>query len=269
VIDDLVDGWPVGTSAMVLRLREGVVEVIGEAGELDERRPWASVSKLAVSLAFGVEHDWGLHDFTESVGPRGATIANLLSHSGGLGLEAGDPVSPVGTRRVYSNVGVDLAVAAVVGDSDAASWLSRRVFEPLGMATTRLEDRPASGVVGSTRDLATLAAAWLRPDAVAIATRDFMISPYIPALDGVVPGFGRFAPCPWGLGPELAGDKHHWMGDWPPESFGHFGQSGALALHNVAEGLAVVATTTEPFGPWAVGLWPRWTSDVRRRALAS
>jgi CubicO group peptidase (beta-lactamase class C family) len=268
VIDDLVDGWPVGSSAMVFGLRDGIVEVRGEAGDLDERRAWASVSKLAVALAFGVEHDWGLHDFTESVGPHGATIADLLSHSSGLGLEKDDPVSPIATRRVYSNYGVDLAVGAVVGERDAAPWLGQRVFTPLGLTSARLEDRPASGVVGSTRDLATLAVAWLRPDGVAIPTRERMIAPYRPELDGVVPGFGRFTPCPWGLGPELAGQKHHWMGDWPPESFGHFGQSGALVLLNARENLGVVATATQPFGPWAVDLWPRWTSAVRQRALS-
>lgn len=267
MIDDLVDGWPIGSSAMVFQLRTGIVEVRGEAGDLDERRAWASVSKLAVALAFGVEHDWGLHDFTESVGPRGATIADLLSHSSGLGLEEGDPVAPIGTRRVYSNYGVDVAVAAVVGDRDAASWLAQRVFTPLGMTTTRLEDRAASGVVGSTRDLATLGVAWLRPDGLAVATRERMTTPYRPDLNGVVPGFGRFTPCPWGLGPEIAGNKHHWTGDWPPESFGHFGQSGALVLLNAREQVGVVATSTEPFGPWAVELWPRWISDVRRRAL--
>ncbi len=268
MIDDLLDGWPVGSSAVVVRVRYGLDEVLESGGDLDESREWASVSKMAVALAFGVESDWGLHEFTESVGPRGATIANLMSHSAGLGLEEGDPESPVGTRRVYSNYGVDRAVAAVVSDGDAASWLDRRVFTPLGMNATRLVARPASGVVGPTRDLATLAVAWLRPDGVGVATRDRMITPYLPALAGVVPGFGRFDPCPWGLGPELAGDKHHWMGDWPAESFGHFGQSGALCLLNAREGLGVVATATRPFGSWAVELWPTWTSAVRRRALA-
>ena len=268
VSGDLLDGWPAGSCAVGLRLDAGAVEVLGEAGDLDERREWASVSKLAVALAFGVEEDWGLHRFTEGLGPRGATLANLLSHSAGLGLEEGDPTSPVGARRVYSNYGVDLAVAAVVGGASAADWLAQRVFTPLGMAATALEGRPASGVVGSARDLATLAVAWLRPDGVSRATRDRMVAPYIPGLAGVVPGFGRFDPCPWGLGPEVAGEKHHWMGDWPPESFGHFGQSGSLALMNAREGIGVVAVAGAPFGPWAVELWPRWSSGLLARLRA-
>ena len=31
---------------------------------------------------------------------------------------------------------------------------------------------------------------------------------------------------------------------------------------------AVVATSTEPFGAWAVKLWPEWTSAMRQLALA-
>lgn len=265
---DLLDGWPEGSCGVALRLDAGAVEVRSQAGDLDERREWASVSKLAVALAFGVEEEWGLHRFTEGLGPRGATLANLLSHSAGLGLEEGDPTSPVGTRRVYSNYGVDLAVAAVVGEANAAQWLAQRVFTPLGMESSALEGRPASGVVGSTRDLSTLAVAWLRPDAVSRETRDRMVAPYIPGLAGVVPGFGRFDPCPWGLGPEVAGEKRHWMGDWPPESFGHFGQSGSLALMNAREGIGVVALAGAPFGPWAVELWPRWSSGLLARLRA-
>ena len=69
--------------------------------------------------------------------------------------------------------------------------------------------------------------------------------PYAPQLNGFVPGFGKFSPCPWGLGPEVRGDKHHWMGDWPPASFGHFGKSGALLLLNADEQIGLVATSTE------------------------
>lgn len=145
---------------------------------------------------------------------------------------------------------------------------SKIEFSPLGLATTSLVGRPAAGVRGSTNDLATFALAWMRSDLLSLATRDRLIRPYLPDLDGIVPGFGRFAPCPWGMGPEIRGDKEHWMGDWPPRSFGHFGQSGAMLLVNADEAIAVVATSTEAFGRWAVDLWPRWTSAARALALA-
>lgn len=264
----LVDGWPGAPAVVVLRLDGGLVQRVAQFGDLDQVRPWASVSKMAVSLAFGIESDWDLHRFDEPAGPRGATIANLLSHSSGLGLEEDDAVVDVATKRIYSNYGVDLATKAILGEHKADTWLAQRVFTPFGMSTTRLEGRPSADVVGSTNDLVRMAVAWLRPDAISKETRNFLISPYAPQLSGIVPGFGRFTPCPWGLGPEVQGDKHHWMGDWPAESFGHFGQSGALFLLNADEQIAVVATSTEPFGGWAVSLWPGWTSAMRQLALA-
>ena len=260
--------WPGQAAAAVFRVRDGADEHLADDGNLDERRAWASVSKMAVAMAFGVEFDWGLHRYNEAIGPRGETIADLLSHSSGAGLEEGDPRAAVGAKRVYSNYGIDLAVSLIVGDNEPAQWLDSRVFSSLGMNETRLEGRPCAGVVGTTRDLVTLGLAWLRPDGLSRETRDLMITPYAPDLAGVVPGFGRFDPCPWGLGPEVRGDKHHWMGDWPADSFGHFGQSGALMLLNAREGLGVVATSTEAFGPWAVSLWPNWTSEMRSLALA-
>jgi CubicO group peptidase (beta-lactamase class C family) len=266
--NSLVDGWPGAPAVVVVKLDGGVIHRVAQAGDLEDVRPWASVSKMAVSLAFGVESDWDLHAFDEPAGPHGATIANLLSHSSGLGLEEGDAVVDVAVKRIYSNYGVDLATQAILGEHSAESWLERRLFTPFGMSTTRLEGRPSSGVVGSTNDLVRMAVAWLRPDAISRETRNYLIAPYAPQLSGIVPGFGRFTPCPWGLGPEVQGEKHHWMGDWPSASFGHFGQSGSLFLLNADEQIAVVATSTEPFGAWAVKLWPEWTSAMRQLALA-
>jgi CubicO group peptidase (beta-lactamase class C family) len=263
----LLEGWPAGSSAVVFRLDAGTVEHVAQDGDLEAPRQWASVSKMAVSLAFGVEVDWGLHEFDEVLGPRGATLAHLLSHSSGLGLERADPVVDLGIKRVYSNFAVDHAVQAIVGENSPANWLDMRIFRPFGMNDTRLEGRASSGVVGSTQDLVRLGVAWLRLDGLSRETRDRLITPFLAGLEGIVPGFGRFTPCPWGLGPEVRGAKRHWMGDWSEASFGHFGQSGAMLLLDADDQIGVVATSTEPFGPWAQELWPRWTSAARQLAL--
>jgi CubicO group peptidase (beta-lactamase class C family) len=268
-VSTLDNDWRGSLAYTVVRVRNGAVERVREFGDVSSVRPWASVSKMAVAMAFGVEMDWGLHAYSEMVGPRGANFANLFSHSSGLGLEEDDLAVPVGTKRVYSNYGIDYAVAKIVGENPPAAWLEDRVFSPLGMTSSALLGRPAAGVSGSTEDMEKLAIAWLRSDALATPTRDRMIRPYLPELAGIVPGFGRFTPCPWGIGPEVRGEKSHWMGDWPATSFGHFGMSGSLMLLNVDEGIGVVATTTEDFGPWAVELWPAWTSAARLVALDS
>lgn len=262
-----MEEWPGAPAVVLFRLHEGSVTRVDEAGDLEDVRAWASVSKMAVALAFGVEVDRGEHRFDETFGPGEATLANLLSHSSGLGLEENDRRVERGTKRVYSNFALNHAVDVAARGQEAATWLDEQVFAPLGMSSTRLDGRPSADVFGSTNDMCTLGAAWLLPELISEETRNRQIEPYLPELSGIVPGFGRFSPCPWGLGPELRGSKEHWMGQWPPSSYGHFGQSGTMMLLNADEGIGLVATSTEPFGAWAIKLWPTWTSRMRARLL--
>lgn len=263
----LVAGWPGDPALVVLRAGEGPAQVVATLGDLEAQRPWASVSKLAVALAVGAEVDAGRVRYEDAAGPPGATVAHLLSHSSGLGLEAGDHRRPVGTRRVYSNVGIDLVAEALAPAEGPARWIADRVLGPLGLGTSGLVGRPAAGIRGSTRDLARLAAAFVDQSLLAPATHARIAAPYLPELDGVVPGFGRFVPCPWGLGPELHGDKQHWMAGWPARALGHFGRSGALVLVDPVDQVAVAATSTVPFGSWAVAGWPAWLGQIRSGAL--
>lgn len=269
MLDDLLDGWPAAASAVVVRLVDGRAEPIATAGEMTVVREWASVSKMVVAWAAALAVDRGERRYEDVVESSGATLAHLLAHASGLGAEETDPVRAVGTRRIYSNVGVDRAFAHVSGGTPAAEWLAERIFVPWGLTSCELRGRPSSGVRGSTEDMARLAVAWLRADGFSTATRDRVLQPFLPELTGIVPGFGRFTPCAWGLGPELRDSKQHWMGAWPASSFGHFGQSGALVLANCDLGVAVVATSDAPFGPWAVELWPRWTSRIYRAVTTS
>jgi len=263
---DLLAGWPEGSAAIVVRRHEGRLVDVASVGDESVVRPWASISKLAVAVAYGIEVDWGTHSYEETVRASGRMALEHLSHATGFGLEEGDPrVEPM-TKRVYSNYAVDLLVEHVVEDASAADWLNNRIFSGLGMTSTSLVGRPSAGVEGSTRDLATFLKCFLLGSLLGESTLTRILTPYGPSLAGIVPGWGRFDPCPWGLGPELRGAKEHWMGDWPATAAGHFGQSGALALFDRSEGIGVVATSPEPFGPWAVDLWPTWTSGVRRLA---
>ena len=253
---------------MVSRWRRGAWEATGEWGELDELRPWASVTKLVTAMAAAVEVEQGRASLDEPLGPPGSTLAHLLAHASGLGLEEGDPVSAAGTRRVYSNLGIDLAAARLAGN-EVWPWLRTRVAAPLGLDSLELRGRASEGLWGSTRDLHRFAREWVTPGLVSTLRRDHTVANSFGALAGVLPGFGRFDPCPWGLGVQLRGDNHHWMGDWPSASFGHFGRSGSLVLVNLEEGLVLSATSTVEFGPWAKELWPGWTTRVREEALAS
>ena len=265
----LAVGWPGEPAIIVSAWRAGAWRTVATCGDLDAPRAWASVSKLVTALAGAIEVQEGHAHVEETAGPEGSTLAHLLAHASGLGLEREDPMVAPGTKRVYSNYGIDLAAAHLAGNRDVDAWLDQRVIAPLSLVATHVCGRAAEGVVGSTRDLALFAREWVAPTLMTPQRRDETATAFLPELAGIVPGFGRFSPCPWGLGVEIRGEKQHWMGDWLSSSFGHFGRSGALMLVNVGEGIALVATSTVEFGAWARDLWPTWTSSARRWALAS
>lgn len=258
--------WPGHPAFMVGYATPGAATPVITSGAIDEIRPWASVSKVAVGLAAQHSFAAGAAAPTDPAGPEGATIAHLLAHASGLGFEAGDRTVPVGSRRVYSNSGYDL-VGEALGGSDPSSWVNAAVLEPLG-GTARMAGRIGAGVTGSVQDLALLASELLAPQRLTETGRNQMVQPFLPDLDGITPPFGRQTPNWWGLGPELKGLKRHWMGTWPPSSFGHFGQSGALLLCDPTTNLFVCATSTEPFGDWARVLWPEWIDQVRVMATS-
>jgi len=82
--------------------------------------------------------------------------------------------------------------------------------------------------------------------------------PVFPDLVGVVPGYGRQSPNPWGLGVEIRGDKHpHWTAPTAsPWVFGHFGQSGSFLWVDRRLDAAAVFLGAEPFGAWHREHWP-------------
>ena len=115
-----------------------------------------------------------------------------------------------------------------------------------------------TGLAGTVGDLLALAREWATPTLVSRATWQQATSVPWPDLAGILPGFGRFAPCPWGLGPEVRGHKHpHWTGTAnAPTTYGHFGSSGSFLWVDPVAGLAAVSLADQPFGPWAARAWP-------------
>lgn len=88
-----------------------------------------------------------------------------------------------------------------------------------------------------------------------------------PGLRGIVPGYGSFKDCTWGLGFEIHGDKEQWMGALPADAVGHFGMSGTYLW--VAGEWAMVALADRDFGDWCKPLWAETNSavweDLQRR----
>src|SRR4029077_20319386 len=116
----------------------------------------------------------------------------------------------------------------------------------------------AHGVTGCVADLARFVAEMRRPSVVSAATRDLAFTSTFPDLSGIVPGVGRFAPCPWGLGFEVRGDKSpHWTAtNNSPRTVGHFGGAGTMLWFDPVADVGLIALPERPFATWALEEWP-------------
>ena len=111
---------------------------------------------------------------------------------------------------------------------------------------------------GSARDLSLFARELAAPRLVSSALAERACTPVLPGLDGVLPGYGRQAPNPFGLGVEVRGAKSpHWTGTGnSPQTFGHFGQSGSFIWVDPVAGRQAVFLGAEPFGAVHRKTWP-------------
>jgi CubicO group peptidase (beta-lactamase class C family) len=252
-----VDGWPCENVAVAVT---GAVEA--DHGDRGRRFPWASVSKLATTVAMLVAAEEGIVDLDEPAGPPGSTFRHLLAHASGLPFERGAPIARPGTRRIYSNYGIEVAAAHV---EDRAEMPFVEYFASVWQGTGAvLEGSAGSGVVGTLDDLVALAHELQHPARVAQETLDEACTVQFPGLVGVVPGFGRQEPNDWGLGFELRDAKSpHWTGARnSPRTYGHFGRSGTFLWVDPDAGVALACLTDLAFGDWAADAWPRLADAV-------
>ncbi|MEM7272081.1 MAG: serine hydrolase domain-containing protein [Actinomycetota bacterium] len=260
---NVVATWPVTTVAAGWR---GPDDGPTSIGPVDQVFPLASVTKPLVAFAVLVAVEEGSLALDQPAGPPGSTVANLLSHSAGLGPDAPPagaepgPLTPVGSRRIYSNHGFEelgRALEATTGFT-CAQYLDEAVCAPLGMTGTELRGSPAHGAVSTVSDLLRFGAELLRPTLLSAETVAAATTPHLPELAGVLPGFGRQDPNPWGLGFEIRGTKSpHWTGSTnDPATFGHFGRSGTFLWVDRSIPACCVVLTDRDFGPWAAEAWP-------------
>ncbi|MDQ2845073.1 MAG: beta-lactamase family protein [Actinomycetota bacterium] len=258
----IVAGWPVGAASVAVVGPDGILDRVDDG----ERHQWASVTKIASALTVLDLCLDGLLGLDSAAGPEGSTLRHLLSHASGIAMDSDEVLAAPGSRRIYSNRGIEIAAQAAEAKSgnDFAADLSERVLEPLGMTGCTLDGSPAHGMVGGIADLAALAGELLQsrqllPGAIpAVSTLAF------PGLPGVLPGFGRQQHNDWGLGCEIRNGKSpHWTA---PENsaatFGHFGQSGSFLWVDPVMNLACVSLCDRAFGEWATTAWPQLSSAV-------
>ncbi|MFZ0904036.1 MAG: serine hydrolase domain-containing protein [Mycobacterium sp.] len=263
---DELDDWPVAAAAAAV---VGPSGVLASHGDTQRQFALASVTKLLVARAVQVAVEEGAIELDTAAGPPGSTVRHLLAHASGLAMESHDTLAWPGTRRVYSNYGFTVLAETVQQASgiEFGRYLTEAVFEPLGMAATRLDGGTQAAGFGATStvaDLAVFAGDLLCPTTVSAQMHADAITVQFPGLDGVLPGYGVQRPNDWGLGFEIRDSKSpHWTGSHnSPGSYGHFGQTGTLIWADPEAKLALVVLTDRDFGDWALPAWPALSDSV-------
>jgi len=260
---DTLASWPVRHVAAMVTTADGVHH---HHGDIDSPFPLASITKLLTAMAALVAHEEGTLPIDEPVTEEGATTADLLAHCAGIAPDEQSQMTLVRTRRIYSSAAYDMVAELIAERSGMPfpDYLHEAVAVPLDLQATTLPGSAGAGARSSVRDLSALAAAWQTPMLVDEATLRRATQAHEPALTGVLPGFGRQDPNPWGLGPEIRGEKSpHWTAAAnSPDTFGHFGQSGTMMWIDPQAGVTTIALTDQPFGEWATTAWPRFSDDA-------
>jgi beta-lactamase class C len=262
------------TALAALRLIDQ--EALGLDDELAAHLPDASAARPGVTLRTLLCHTSGL---PLDVAPRAAPYAAGLDwpHLAQACLATAPEAAPW-TRVQYSNVGyglLALVVERITGQGFAAA-LRALALGPLGvegylgeepprppavLADVRGQQRgtplepfnspfwrslalPWAGLVTTPAGALALLGAFLDagPGLLSPSLRAAAIADQTGGLSGGFIEPLAWSPCPWGLGPEVRGEKApHWVPPAAgPASFGHSGASGSLAWADPASGVAWV-----------------------------
>ncbi len=259
----LVDSWPVTNAAV------GVIDQFGNVhthGNTDMQFRLASVSKVMTAWAALIAVEDGTTNLDAEVGPHGRTLRHLLAHAGGYGFDAAEPIVSAERKRIYSNTGYDMIAQHIAQASgiEFDEYLFEAVFAPLQMTSSELLGSAAKDVHATLADVALFAAEMRQPTLIARETYAQATSVQFGELEGVVPGLGRYSPCPWGLGPEIRGAKHpHWTATRNSSTtFGHFGGSGTFVWVDPVANVACFALADREFDEWALSAWPAFGDAV-------
>ncbi len=242
-------------------------DVLSIDGDTDTSYEWRSVTKALSALATLIAVDRGIVHLNDPAGPPGSTLRHLLAHASGLHFEEGPAPQTPERRRVYSNLGfheIEAHVSERVG-MPFQDWTRQEVLEPLEMNSVEFYGPAAWGARGNVWDVLSLGIEMLTPTLISPELGLKARTVQFPGLDGVVPGFGRHSPSDWGLGYEIRGTKSpHWTAPTaPPETFGHFGQSGSFVWVDPVNQLVGAFLGAEPFRGSVHGvLWSALNAEV-------
>jgi CubicO group peptidase (beta-lactamase class C family) len=255
----LTADWPVPHVAAAAVMADGSIHT---TGDVHRSFRLASITKMLTGWASLIACEEGIVHLEQPIGQSGCTLRHLLAHAGGYAFDGAAPIAIPGQRRIYSNTGIELAADTVAHAAEMPfeQYLREAVLEPLGMGDTQLHGSPAHGVRSTVHDLLAFVGEVRVPSLLSAESATDFHTVQFPDLAGIVPGLGRFQPCPWGLGTEIRGDKQpHWTGTRnSPGTYGHFGGAGTFLWVDPGADVAVIALTDRPFDDWSAQALVEW-----------
>ena len=239
----------------------------------------ASVTKIITALTMSELVESGFIDFHDKVEnvpymKGDIELIDLLSHTSGLALNGElDQVKPR-SKRVYSNLGfetIDIFIKNKLYNEHNYSCV-KDIFND-GFSQILKEDSKnnieyygssAWGAKANIYALISLARQMRKPTFLSEKMHARMQEIYLPELRGVVPGWGNYNHCSFGIGYEIKNDKtKHWMGSIAsPKTFGHYGHAGVFIMHDPTINVSIIALGHKQFDKWAVELWPGYVDEI-------
>lgn len=265
----IVESWPAANVSVAVVAKSGkILETIGS-----EQKTFnlASVTKLLTTYVALIALEESAISLDTPAGPVGSTVKHLLSHTSGYDFDNTKIFAPPGERRIYSNLGIEILAKTITQHSGIlfTEYAQEALFDPLRMVNTKYFGSPAAESTSNLADLIIFLQELQQPKLISPITLKQATSIVFPQTAGILPGFGRINPNPWGLGFEIRDTKTpHWTGTKnSTQTFGHFGQSGTFLWVDPLNEIACVVLTDENFGQWAKDCWPKFSDMVLNKFI--
>ena len=125
------------------------------SGDAREVFPLASVTKLFTAYSALIAISRGLVTLSAPAPYPGVTLEHLLSHASGMAMGERAITRPPGTRRIYSNAGIEAAADMLeeATGTEIGRWIEETIAEPLGLTSLTVEGSPAYSGYAHAEDL--------------------------------------------------------------------------------------------------------------------
>lgn len=248
-------------------------------GDADKVYELASLTKILTAITTCDLVASGFLDLDENIEDINFTkgkvvLKDLLSHVSGISFNGDVEQIEPQSKRLYSNLGYEIIDNFIskklendFGKINIAELFNqgfKHIIAEQSDAHIDFYGSPAYGAKANLSAIYALLRQMRNPTFIDPEMHKLMTTTYLENLRGIIPGWGNYVHCAFGLGYEIKSDKSpHWMGSISSSrTFGHFGQSGVFVMHDPESNVSIAALSENKFGQWAKDLWPGYVDEI-------